>query len=115
MEPGWQAPGCHRASGNRRQSDLGRRRLSDAVYYRHHIRLQAADENAWLYSRVIIASKFKEALKGYAKLDQYIVFYFKPSGVEHFEKLTEAAKEAGFEIGYDAVGEEIVINFRKMR
>ena len=54
--------------------------------------------------------KFQEALKGYSKLDQYIVFYFKPSGVEHFQTLTEAGKSAGFEIGYDAVGEEVAIN-----
>ncbi|MEI9892842.1 MAG: hypothetical protein WDN28_02725 [Chthoniobacter sp.] len=59
-----------------------------------------------------LQSKFEGALKGYSKLDQYIVFYFKPSGVEHFQKLTEAAKSAGFEIGYDAVGEEVAINFQ---
>jgi hypothetical protein len=28
-----------------------------------------------------------------------------------FEDLTESARTAGFEIGYDAVGEEIAINF----
>ena len=60
-------------------------------------------------------SKFEDALKSYAKLDQYIVFYFKPSGVEHFETLTDSAKSAGFEIGYDAVGEEIAINFNTAR
>ncbi len=49
------------------------------------------------------------------KLDQYDVFYFKPSGVEHFQTLTDSAKSAGFEIGYDAVGKEIAINFNTAR
>lgn len=60
-------------------------------------------------------SKFDGALKDYSKLDQYIVFYFKPSGVDHFQILTDAAKTAGFEIGYDAVGEEAAINFNTAR
>jgi hypothetical protein len=59
-----------------------------------------------------LPSKFEGALKAFSKVDQYIVFYFKPSGVEHFQTLTEAAKSAGFEIGYDAVGEEVAINFQ---
>lgn len=62
-----------------------------------------------------LRSKFEGSMKNYSKLDQYIVFYFKPSGVEHFEKLTDAAKTAGFEIGYDAVAEEIAINFTAAR
>lgn len=59
-----------------------------------------------------LVSSFRKALTGFAKLDQYIVFYFKPSGVDHFEKLTDLTKNAGFEIGYDTVGEEMAINFR---
>ena len=62
-----------------------------------------------------LSSKFESALKDYTKLDQYIVFYFKPSGVDHFQALTDSAKNAGFEIGYDAVGEEIAINFNTAR
>lgn len=62
-----------------------------------------------------LPSKFDGALKDYSKLDQYIVFYFKPSGVDHFQTLTDAAKTAGFEIGYDAVGEEARINFNTAR
>ena len=62
-----------------------------------------------------LSSKFESALKDYTKLDQYIVFYFKPSGVDHFQALTDSAKNAGFEIGYDAVGEEIAINFNIAR
>ena len=62
-----------------------------------------------------LPARFENALKDYSKLDQYIVFYFKPSGVEHFQTLTDAAKSAGFEIGYDAVGEEVAINFSAAR
>ena len=58
-----------------------------------------------------LPAKFVDALKAYSKLDQYLVFYLKPSGVDHFDALVEAAKRAGFEVGYDAVGEEININF----
>jgi len=58
-----------------------------------------------------LPAKFEDALKAYSKLDQYIVFYLKPSGVDHFDALVDSAKSAGFEIGYDAVGEEISINF----
>ena len=58
-----------------------------------------------------LAGKFEEAIKVFSKLDQYIVFYFKPSGVDLFQKLTDAAKDAGFEIGYDAVSEESAIHF----
>lgn len=62
-----------------------------------------------------LSSKFESALKDYSKLDQYVVFYFKPSGVDHFQTLTDMAKSAGFEIGYDAVGEETAINFNPTR
>jgi len=60
-----------------------------------------------------LPAKFGDALKTYSKLDQYIVFYLKPSGVDHFDALVDSAKSAGFEIGYDAVGEEVTINFGK--
>ena len=59
--------------------------------------------------------EFEKALSHYSKLDQYVVFYFKPSGTEKFDALTTAAKDAGFDIGYDAIGEEMEINFTPMR
>ncbi len=60
-----------------------------------------------------LPAKFGNSLKAYSKLDQYIVFYLKPSGVDLFDALVDSAKSAGFEIGYDAVGEEVTINFSK--
>jgi len=56
--------------------------------------------------------EFRDTLKQFAKLDQYLVFYFKPSGAGRFEELLEAAKDAGFEIGYDAIPEEFEVEFR---
>jgi hypothetical protein len=58
-----------------------------------------------------LTSKFKEALKKNSPLEQYLIFYFKPTGITYFAELTSAAKTAGFEIGYDAVLEDINITF----
>jgi hypothetical protein len=60
-------------------------------------------------------SRFETALRNYSKADQYFVFYFKPSGFDSFEALTGAARRAGFEIGYDAVAEDTLINFGSVR
>lgn len=62
-----------------------------------------------------LPAKFEGALKTYSKLDQYIVIYLKPSGIDHFDALVQSAKSAGFEIGYDAIGEEVSINFSKSK
>jgi hypothetical protein len=58
-----------------------------------------------------VTRRFEAALKNYSKLDFYLVFYFKPSSADHFLPLTDMAKNAGFEIGYDLVGEDLIINF----
>jgi len=58
-----------------------------------------------------VPGKFGAVLTNYSRLDQYFVFYFRPSGAEHFSKLVDKAKEAGFEVGYDAIAEDLVINF----
>ena len=60
---------------------------------------------------IALELRFAQALTAFSKNDQYLVFYFKPSGVEHFKGLTGIAKDEGFEIGYDAVGEDTIINF----
>lgn len=41
----------------------------------------------------------------------YVVFYFKPSGAQHFEMLTKRARAEGYEIGYDVIPEEADIEF----
>lgn len=56
--------------------------------------------------------EFMEALKTLSAAENYVVFYFKPSGAKHFESLTERVRMAGFEIGYDVVPENIEFEFR---
>jgi hypothetical protein len=62
--------------------------------------------------RVQRTRQFRDALEQFSSPDQYLVLYFKPSGAGRFDDLTEAAREAGFEIGYDAIPEEFEIEFR---
>ena len=59
-----------------------------------------------------VTGGFTAALQRYSSRNQYIVFYFKPSGAAHFKQLTQEAKEAGFEIGYDAINEDVAVNFK---
>jgi len=59
-----------------------------------------------------VTDGFAEALRRYSPRNQYIVFYFKPSGAGHFKQLTREARQAGFEIGYDAINEEVTVNFK---
>lgn len=42
-----------------------------------------------------------------------VVFYFKPSGADHFESLTRIARQEGFEIGYDVIPEELDVEFHQ--
>jgi hypothetical protein len=71
-------------------------------------------------SRVSIGSKdgadaFKKLLARYNKLDDYFVFYVRPSGIECFEDYLNAARDAGFEVGYDAIEEnrELIFSLPK--
>lgn len=41
----------------------------------------------------------------------YVVFYFKPSGANHFEMLTKRARQEGYEIGYDVIPEDMDVEF----
>jgi len=61
--------------------------------------------------RVKSTREFADALKVFSKLDHYVIFYFKPSGAGQFSELGSAARDAGFEIGYDAIGEEANVHF----
>jgi len=74
------------------------------------VRLQRFDAGETATVRDLGA--FRDALKQFSKLDQYLVYYFKPSASGRFEELTEAGKDAGFEIGYDAIPEEFELEFR---
>jgi hypothetical protein len=61
--------------------------------------------------RIKAKSEFTEALGAYSQLDHYLVFYFKPSGAARFKELRGAAREAGFEVGYDAIDEDANLHF----
>ena len=52
---------------------------------------------------------FRTALASFSPLDHYFVFYAKPSGVAQIERYFEAARNGGFEVGYDAITEDAVI------
>jgi len=59
-----------------------------------------------------ITDGFSAMLKKYSPRNQYIVLYFKPSAAVYFRQLTREAKDAGFEIGYDAINEDVEVNFK---
>lgn len=61
--------------------------------------------------RIRRKTDFTSALETYSKLDHYLVFYYKPSGADRFEELANAARNAGFEIGYDLIGEDTNLHF----
>jgi hypothetical protein len=57
--------------------------------------------------------EFQRSLKSYRKEEQYFVLYFRPSGAARFESLRQAVKDAGFEVGYDAVDENSDLSLGK--
>ena len=59
-----------------------------------------------------ITDEFAAALKSYSSRNQYLVLYFKPSAAGRFKQLTQAVKDAGFEVGYDAINEDVEVNFK---
>jgi hypothetical protein len=54
---------------------------------------------------------FVNYLRAATAATHYVVFYFKPSGANHFESLTRIARQEGFEIGYDVIPEGLDVEF----
>lgn len=54
-------------------------------------------------------TEFRTALGGLSALKQYVVFYGKPSAADEFQAYVDAARSAGFGVGYDLVPEETQI------
>lgn len=54
---------------------------------------------------------FVNYLHGVSASTHYVVFYFKPSGANHFDSLTKRARQEGFEIGYDVIPEDMDVEF----
>lgn len=59
------------------------------------------------------ASEFSRFLAEHNANNQYVVFYLRPSGVSLFNRLSEQAKAAQFEIGFDALDESTAIHFTR--
>lgn len=49
---------------------------------------------------------FHRVIRKFKKQDQYFVFYFRPDGASRFVELRQAVRDAGFEVGYDAITED---------
>jgi len=56
---------------------------------------------------------FHRIMRKFRKQDQYFVFYFRPDGASRFEELREVVKNAGFEVGYDAIAEGAELSLGK--
>jgi hypothetical protein len=59
------------------------------------------------------AGEFNRFLAEHNPNNQYVVFYLRPSGISLFNLLSEKAKAAGFEIGFDALDETTPVHFRR--
>ena len=58
-------------------------------------------------------TKFKSYISSLSKIQQYFVFYVRPSGIELFNELSEVARDQSFDVGFDAVDENQVVHFSK--
>ncbi|MFM2177716.1 MAG: hypothetical protein RL015_1814 [Verrucomicrobiota bacterium] len=56
---------------------------------------------------------FVKYLQGASPKTHFVVFYFKPSGANHFESLTKRARQEGYSIGYDVIPEDAEVEFLK--
>ena len=52
---------------------------------------------------------FRARLSGFAAATHYFVFYNKPSGTPVIASCLDAARSAGFDVGYDAVPEDLIL------
>lgn len=58
-----------------------------------------------------IAREFQRAVADLQPTDHYLVFFFRPSGIGLFDEILSLGRDRRFEIGYDAVEEDLVIHF----
>lgn len=57
--------------------------------------------------------RFTKYCANFKPTEHYFVFFFRPSGTADFETLRQAARSAGFEVGYDAIEENTVLKLGK--
>jgi hypothetical protein len=68
-------------------------------------------ESLRVLSTSSLSSSFKAGVKSYDTSSFKIVFLFKPSGTDYFDKIIKLAKDLGFEIGYDPIEESQQVIF----
>lgn len=73
-------------------------------------RFDKADSRS-TYSAGTASAGMESYLKQLSKNQQFIVFLVRPSGIELFRRLRDQTRNAGFQTGYDAVGEDKRITF----
>lgn len=56
--------------------------------------------------RLTSSKNFSAYFKRLKTTDHYFVFFLRPSGISRFEGLRKVARQAGFEVGYDAIEEK---------
>jgi S1-C subfamily serine protease len=68
-------------------------------------------ESRSIYSAGTASAGLQNYLKQLSKNQQFVVFLVRPSGIELFRRLRDQTRSAGFQTGYDAVGEDKRITF----
>ncbi len=58
-------------------------------------------------------SALSDLFAEYSALDQYIVFYFKPSILPEMESFIDVARKGKFDVGYDAIPEDVELSFQR--
>jgi hypothetical protein len=57
-------------------------------------------------------ASFRESVSKFAPSRYYLVFYLRPSGISKFRELSAWAKKSGgYDIGFDAISEDLVVQF----
>lgn len=80
-----------------------------------HVSLESADDPT--RRRQIAAGAgalgLEDWLQRHDPAQDYLVFYVRPSGIRWFETLRKTARDAGFDVGHDAIEEDREIQFGK--
>jgi hypothetical protein len=76
---------------------------------------KAASDESKPQAELAVKTGANTALKSYLgganALNQYVVFYVRPSGIALFQDLVKSARDMGFEVGFDALEENREVHF----
>jgi hypothetical protein len=78
----------------------------------NELRAQRLDGSEMRSYPIAFRESLAPALRHFKPEQDFIVFYFRPSGAKWFDAFRDTARAAGFEVGYDALEEdkEIIFN-----